>query len=72
MPTFHASTTKMQHVYLQTKEQMKAVNGSEPDHDQVVQAMLEDLDHLDEYERYYIADLTCRQTENLFIHKQQH
>ncbi len=72
MTTFIASANKMQHVYLQLKEEMKAVNGSEPDHDQVVQAMLENQDYLTDHERYFRADLTCRQTENLFIHKQPH
>lgn len=72
MPSVQLSLVKLQTVYLLTKAELEAVNGSTPDHDQIIQAMLEDEDHLDEYERYFVADLTIRQSENLFINRQLH
>jgi hypothetical protein len=72
MPSFTTSLTKLQTVYLTIKEELKAVNGSEPDHDQVVQSMLENEDYLCDIERGVIANMTLRQTENLFIHKMMH
>jgi hypothetical protein len=72
MPSFTTSLTKLQTVYLTIKEELKAVNGSEPDHDQVVQSMLENEDYLCDIERGVIDNMTLRQTENLFIHKMMH
>ena len=66
------SLTHMQTLYLQNKADAQKLTGTTPDHDQLVQLMLEDEVHLTEYERYFLADLTRNQTENLFIHHQIH
>ena len=55
----------LRHAYETTKGELQAVTGAEPDHDQIVQALLEG-DLLEDSDKQYIADMTSEQSQRFF------